>query len=176
VNGTTFDKAVDLLDVFLRTKTVHSVKSIRDVMQSICNHAWDTVEDHQDFANICSNFDKYCMVSKKTSFGRKQFEEAWEKNFMVEDSLDNAVAMIENKNIMLEEDPLPDFGVGSTRNDWLKQASDPFRAEPIEPFTDIRMANLYIGVVEEENERLKTELLDLKKRMKSIGELINPWG
>jgi hypothetical protein len=158
-----FDRAVDQLDEFLREKTVHSVKSINDKMLSLCNdQLWETVEDHQDFANLCSNFEKYCMIKKMTSFGRKQFEAAWEKNFAVEDSLKNAVAMIANKGIMLQEDSLPDFGTGDVE-------------KPSEGFNDVYYANIYIGTLETMNEQLKLENIELRKAMKEMKELINPW-
>lgn len=93
----TFDKAVDLLDEFLKTKSVHSVNSLIQFMMGLCHNEWETKEDQQDFANICSNFDKYCRVHKRSSFGRKQFEAAWEQNFQVEDSLELAVQMMFGK-------------------------------------------------------------------------------
>lgn len=135
VDTISFDSAVERLDEFLRSKTVHSVKSINQQMIHLCtDFHWETGEDQNDFANICSNFEKYCMITKKTSFGRKQFEEAWEKNFAVEDSLENAVAMVANKDIMLQEDSLPDFGTGIS----LEEENEQLKLEVLELKTRLK--------------------------------------
>lgn len=76
-----YTEAVKRLDSYLQKKTTHGMKDILAFMRELCNEFnWESnTEDQQDFANICSNFDKYVTANGLTYIGRKQFERWWEK-------------------------------------------------------------------------------------------------
>lgn len=155
-----FDEAIDLLDEYIQTKTVHGVNGIKEKMLQICLKEFAGTEDQQDFANICSNFEKYCLITKTTSFGRKQFEVLFEQGFDVPDSMEVALKMLEP-----QEDPLPEIFGNSLSDD---DGTDWEPCEKTHIYNNLECPYCKIQELQEEIETYKF-------RMKSIREMLNPW-
>lgn len=164
-----FDTAIGALDSYVQKKTTHSTKDLLRIMTSINEGEWSDAEDHQDFAQQCSNFDLWLKETGRTSMGRKQFEEWWNMQGSGEEPRDwSDEALIEIGE--LEVDPLPEV-FGSTNKTAYND--DPFLVQPGEAvFTDINLANAYIRAQEEEIAQLKRANEDYLERLRLIKETI----
>lgn len=140
----TFEKAEELLDEFIQTKAVHNAQAVLRHMREMLNtFAYATVEDQQDFANKCSNFDKYVTRNGISSIGRKQFERWWETE----------------TGIDLVED---DIGCDLTYIDLEKHTYQPPAQEP---FT---YSKEFVEAVLAENKELKSKLKDIAEIVEGI--------
>lgn len=81
--------AVNALDNYLKSKTVHNTQRICFFMQELCNNEvlWIYLpkEEQQDFAQKCRNFEIFSQSINKTSWGRKQFEQWWNEGTVTPD-------------------------------------------------------------------------------------------
>lgn len=74
--------AVTKLFTFIDSKTNHGSKSIQKIMSQLCavEYLFTSKEAQQEFAQVCSNFDKYCKEQSLTSWGRTIFTNWWLAN------------------------------------------------------------------------------------------------
>jgi hypothetical protein len=159
----TFDNAVEVLDEFLQKKPVHNPKDILQAMNSLCNDAvWKSNAEQNDFANICSNFDKYVQRTGQKSIGRKQFETWWE----IGESINGTD---------LQKDPLPDI-FGSTPEQHEQQKLDE-AINKIFQYSQTVDNSPQAHKIKVENTELRNEVNRLKAELKAANDKLEAiWG
>jgi hypothetical protein len=133
----------------VQAKTTHGVGALLNFMQGLCHDDWQNKTDYNDFANMCSNFDKWVRETERTSIGRKQFEEWWEVQGTGEAGSWSDEALNE---IVLIEDALPDS---------IENAVD----EIMTHFNGVDNSN--------DAHRLKVENAELRKKNRELEEAVN---
>lgn len=156
------DRAVSQLDAIMKQKTSHSTKSILESMRALCAmaHLFTYKERQEAFGQMCRNFEITCEHTRRTSWGRNEFERWWNDQVAVTDNRKPGEFRQEYMGTPYQPDaeqPLPGY--------MYEREDIPPPSEPGEGYTDLYEANLRIAELEHQLQEMRWGI----QRMIGIG-------